>query len=379
MVAVKQGGSFLGEHVLVLGGGVIGLATAFELNKRGHQVTILEKTVCGGQASGAAAGMLAPFSEIGEDPDDFFQLCLDSLRLFKRWQQEVKAASKLDFEYSESGSLHAVYHEADVLALETRKSWQKEWGAEAELISGNRLRQMEPLLSKDLIAAMYYPEESHVFAPDYVKALETACRLNGVIIHDQLETVEVVEWRDRLVLKSKDNQTFTGDRLVVCSGAWSSELEDKFGLRIPVYPIRGQICAYDLPENDIKHIVYTSQGYFVPKANGTLVNGASEDIAGFRTDVTEKGIARLTNWNKKVFPHLETRTPFHTWAGLRPATQDGFPLIGKLDQASHVIFATGHYRNGILLSPVTAIAVADLIDESKTYGPLASCRPERFS
>ncbi|MBP3951229.1 glycine oxidase ThiO [Bacillus suaedae] len=369
----------MGEHVLVLGGGVIGLATAFELNKRGHQVTILEKNVCGGQASGAAAGMLAPFSEIGEDPDDFFQLCLDSLRLFKRWQQEVKAASKLDFEYSESGSLHAVYHEADVLALETRKSWQKEWGAEAELISGNRLRQMEPLLSKDLIAAMYYPEESHVFAPDYVKALETACRLNGVIIHDQLETVEVVEWQERVALKSKDNQTFTGDRLVVCSGAWSSELQDTFGLRIPVYPIRGQICAYDLPENDIKHIVYTSQGYFVPKANGTLVNGASEDIAGFRTDVTEKGIARLTNWNKKVFPHLETRTPFHTWAGLRPATQDGFPLIGKLDQASHVIFATGHYRNGILLSPVTAIAVADLIDESKIYGPLASCRPERFS
>ncbi|MDT8861715.1 glycine oxidase ThiO [Alkalihalobacillus sp. MEB130] len=366
------------EKVLILGGGVIGLATAFELSRRNYDVTVLEKTSCGGQASGAAAGMLAPYSEIGEDPDDFFKLCLDSLRMYKTWQADVKAISKLDFEYTESGSLHAVYHDADVLALETRQSWQSEWGAETELISGERLWDMEPTLSKDIKAAMYYPEESHVFAPDYVKALEAACRRNGVKIHEHLEAVEVVDFKQSITVRAKEGKEFTGERLIVCSGAWSNELEDVFGIRIPVYPIRGQICAYDVPVDQVKHIVYTSQGYLVPKGNGTLVNGASEDIAGFKTDVTDKGIQRLTNWNKQVFPFLADMNPFHTWAGLRPATQDGFPLIGKLEGASQVVFATGHYRNGILLSPITAVAVADLLDEKEAYAPLASCKPERF-
>ncbi|MFC0558117.1 glycine oxidase ThiO [Halalkalibacter alkalisediminis] len=366
------------ERVLILGGGVIGLATAFELSRRNYNVTVLEKTTCGGQASGAAAGMLAPFSEIGEDPDDFFKLCLDSLRLYNKWQADVKKISQMNFEYAQSGSLHAVYHDADVLALETRQSWQREWGAEAELISGERLWKMEPLLAKDVKAAMYYPEESHVFAPDYVKALEAACRINGVVIVEQLEQVTVTDWANSITVKAKEGQEFSGDRLIVCSGAWSGELEETFGIRIPVYPIRGQICAYEIPMNQVKHIVYTSQGYLVPKANGTLVNGASEDIAGFKTDVTEKGIARLTNWNKHVFPFLEKETPFHTWAGLRPATQDGFPLIGKIEEAPHVVFATGHYRNGILLSPITAVAIADLLDEKQPYQPLQSCKPERF-
>ncbi|WP_088102452.1 glycine oxidase ThiO [Halalkalibacter urbisdiaboli] len=369
----------MGERILILGGGVIGLASAFELGKRGHQVTVIEKNKCGGQASGAAAGMLAPFSEIGEDPDDFFQLCLASLRLYPTWQKEVKSLSKCEFEYTNSGSLHAVYHEADLLALETRQAWQREWGAETEVLSANQLHQFEPELSTDIIAAMHYPEESHVFAPDYVKALEQACRNLGVLIEDELEEVAIIEWKDEIKLEAKYGKTFTGQRLIVSSGAWSHELEEIFSIRIPVYPIRGQICAYDNLHGRVKHIVYTSQGYLVPKGNGTLVNGASEDIAGFATDVTEKGIMRLTNWNYQIFPFLKQRIPFHKWAGLRPATQDGYPLIGKLEEAPHIIFATGHYRNGILLSPVTAVSVANLVDGMANHVPLHLFKPERFT
>ncbi|MGO4887153.1 glycine oxidase ThiO [Anaerobacillus sp. MEB173] len=367
------------EHVIILGGGVIGLATAFELQRRGHQVTVLEKVQCGGQASGAAAGMLAPYSEIGEDVDDFFDLCLASLKLYPDWQREVKAVSKQDFEYSNSGSLHAVFHEADLLGLEARQRWQREFGAEAHILEGAVLQKIEPELTDQVIAAMYYPEESHIYAPDYVKALETACRNSSVRIYDQLEEVTVKQWKEQIILQSKDGRKFTGDRLVICSGAWSQELEGTFGIRIPVYPIRGQICAYEIPVPKVKHIIFSSQGYFVPKANGSLVAGASEDIAGFKTDITEKGIARLENWTKKVFPFLSSKQPFHKWAGLRPATQDGYPLLGKLANDPQIIFATGHYRNGILLSPVTAHAVADLIENKKEQVRLTSFHPERFN
>ncbi|WP_026674726.1 glycine oxidase ThiO [Alkalihalobacterium bogoriense] len=369
----------MGERVVILGGGIIGLASAFECQRRGHEVTIVEKVKCGGQATGAAAGMLAPYSEIGEDPDDFFRLCLESLHLYPQWQKDIKDISKVNFEYTNSGSLHCVYHEADLLALESRQQWQGEFGADATILSGDELFRLEPELSKEIIAAMYYPEESHVYAPDYAKSLEVACRNLGVNIYDELEEVSITSWQEEIEVKAKDGRTFTGDRLVISSGAWSKELEDTFDISIPVYPIRGQICAYPLPVGKVKHIIYTSQGYLVPKGNGTIVNGASEDIAGFQTSVTDKGIARLTNWNKHVLPFLEQETPFHTWAGLRPATQDGYPLLGQLSHAPHIIFATGHYRNGILLSPVTGHIVADILEQKKERVPLGLFQPERFS
>ncbi|WP_017728305.1 glycine oxidase ThiO, partial [Halalkalibacterium ligniniphilum] len=320
-----------------------------------------------------------PYSEIGEDPDDFFRFCLASLKAYPQWQQMVKSISGAAFEYTNSGSLHAVYHEADLLALQSRKQWQGAFGAESELLDREQLSKLEPELSRDVVAAMYYPEESHLFAPDYVKALEQGCRKLGVTIVEHLEKVEVIEWQADLFLKAKNGQTFTGDRLVVCSGAWSQELEDTFSIRIPVYPIRGQICAYHIPVGTVKHIVYTSQGYLVPKENGTLVNGASEDIAGFATSVTEKGIKRLTNWNRNVFPFLEKKEPFHRWAGLRPATQDGYPLIGNLQDAPHITFATGHYRNGILLSPITALTVADIVDGKQERVSISLFDPQRFT
>lgn len=369
----------MAEHIIVLGGGVIGLATAFELRLRRLDVTVLEVQAFGGQASGAAAGMLAPYSEIGEDPDDFFKLCLASLRMFPKWQQEVKAASESSFEYTESGSLHCVYHEADLLSLSTRKGWQKEFGAEAHILTGAQTKKLEPELSDDVIGAIHYPEESHVYAPDYVGALEKACERTGVKLYNHLHELTLEEWESGVLVRSKDGRVFEADQLVISSGAWAKEFEELLSLNIPIYPIRGQICAYKLAPERIRHIIYSSQGYLVAKADGTLVNGASEDIAGFETSVTEKGINRLTNWNYRMLPFLKEETPFHQWAGLRPATQDGYPLIGRLQSAGRIIFSAGHYRNGILLSAVTAKAVADLAVKQNPSISLDRFEPERFS
>ncbi|TSB46701.1 glycine oxidase ThiO [Alkalicoccobacillus porphyridii] len=369
----------MAERIIILGGGVIGLSTAFELRRRGFEVAILEIHSFGGQASGAAAGMLAPYSEIGEDPDDFFRLCLKSLRSFKKWQQDIKEVSQLPFEYTESGSLHCIYHEADLLSMETRQSWQKEFGVEARILEQSALKQLEPELSNEIIGAIHYPEESHVYAPDYVKSLEVACEKSGVELYDHLQEIKLHEWENSIRLTSKDGRVFEGDQLVISSGAWAKEYEDVFSLQFPIYPIRGQICAYQLEPARINHILYSSQGYLVAKENGTLVNGASEDIAGFETSVTEKGIRRLTNWNYHILPFLKQLRPFHQWAGLRPATQDGYPLIGRLQQANRVIFSAGHYRNGILLSPVTAEVVADMVSKQSTSIQMERFAPERFS
>lgn len=366
------------EKVIVVGGGVIGLSVAFECARRDLDVVLLEKGRCGGQASGAAAGMLAPYSEISEDPDDFFRLCLASLKRFPQWQKDVKETSGIDFEYTNCGSLHTVFHEADRFELETRVSWQREFAIESRLLEGEELRRFEPALGDEVTAALYYPEESHLYSPDYVKSLEKACKRSGVYIWEHSGEINIESYDQEVVVQTQRGQFISGDRLVICSGAWSGRWEKEFGINIPVFPIRGQICAYNTPQAALNSIVFTSQGYFVQKENGSLVSGASEDIAGFDTSVTEKGIARLVNWGKKVIPQLDRKQPVHTWAGLRPATQDGFPLLGKLQKAPHVIFATGHYRNGILLSPITAMAVADLIEDKPSEVSLEAFRPDRF-
>lgn len=379
----EKAGFDMSLHVIVLGGGVIGLSCAFELRRRGFAVTVLEQGKCGGQASGAAAGMLAPYSENVERPDPFFQLCLQSLRLYPDWQLAVKETSGLDFEYSASGSLYVMYHEADALAMQTRKLWQDEHGAASELLDASQLRKLEPHIAAEALGALHYPGESHVYAPDYVKALEQACRRTGVIIRDNQQQIDIVRWRDGAEARSETaGETYRGDVLIVANGAWAGLMESTFGMTIPVYPIRGQICAYETPDMPVRHMVFCSQGYVVGKRNGTLVCGASEDVAGFETTVTRRGIARLESWNGKLLPMLRTMRPFHEWAGLRPASQDGFPLLGKLRRtgSDSLLFAAGHYRNGILLSPVTALVIADLLEGRRTSQvSLDWFDPERFN
>jgi len=368
------------EHIIILGGGVIGLAVAFELALRHHKVTVIEAGKFGGQATGAAAGMLAPYSEIGEDPDDFFRLCHHSLSIYPEWQLLVKEVARSRFEYTQSGSLHVVFHEADRLALGSRIAWQREWGIRAEIVDPKQLEELEPCLTKEALAAIYYPDEHHLYAPDYVQALQTACQLLGVCLLEHAGEVKIsVVNQEGVQIDTQHHQKVVGDQLIVCNGAWLPFMESDFGLRFPVFPIRGQICAYQHTDEQVSHMIFSSQGYMVAKENGSLVCGASEDIAGYDNTVTEKGVSRLIKWSQRLYPVLSEKTPFHRWAGLRPATQDGYPLIGRLTQFPNVIICSGHYRNGILLSPVSAKVVAALINQEKTPVPIQRFSPERFS
>ncbi|WP_028609916.1 glycine oxidase ThiO [Paenibacillus harenae] len=369
-------------QIVVLGGGIIGLSCAFEAARRGMKVTLVEPGRSGGQASGAAAGMLAPFSENTEQPDSFFQLCLSSLSRYPEWIAAVEELSGMPTEYIQSGSINVFMHEADLLPIESRLQWQNNWGAKAELVDAARLRKLEPMLSASAIAGVYTPGECHVYAPKLVAALEEACRTLGVVILDHAGFIEEISslagGGAAIRTQALDHPVFA-DRLVVCAGAWAGSYERWFGLSIPVHPIRGQICSFDHGPDEVRHMVFSSQAYWVGKRNGRLVCGASEDVAGFDTTVTDRGIDRLIRSSSRVFPFLQARDTKHRWAGLRPATRDGLPLIGHVEGNPAVIMASGHYRNGILLSPITASIVADLLEEKVTALPIQSFAPGRFT
>ncbi|MDQ6418328.1 glycine oxidase ThiO [Paenibacillus sp. LHD-117] len=362
------------QSVLVLGGGIIGLSCAFEAARRGFKVTLAEPGKLGGQASGAAAGMLAPFTENGEQPDSFFRLCLSSLKLYPEWVRAVEECSGLAVEWEQSGSLNVFQHEADVLPAEGRMRWQNDWGARAELVDPAALRKLEPGLSHEAAGAVFIPEESHVYAPKLVDALAAACRRLGVTILEHAGEIGAINVGLANPIR--------GDRVVICSGAWTTSYEDILGISIPIHPIRGQICSFDSPEGILRHMVFSSQAYWVGKRNGRIVCGASEDVAGYETAVTDKGIGRLTRATDRWLPRLQGIKPAHSWAGLRPATRDGLPLIGPITRDGEWIMAAGHYRNGILLSPVTAHLVADMLEgslDAKRQAAVAPFAPGRFT
>jgi glycine oxidase len=371
----------MSEHVLVLGGGIIGLSCALEAARRGYRVTVIEPAAPGGQASGAAAGMLAPYSENTEQPDPFFRLCKESLERYPAWLGLIEEISGVPVEWIGSGSLNIAFHEADIAPLRTRLAWQNGLGAGAELVEGAALRKLEPLLSPDTAAAIYYPDESHVYAPQLVAALETACRKIGVHIADYAEGVRDVTLHGNsgVTVETDKKGAFSGDKLIVCAGAWTGSYERWFGFPVPIHPIRGQICAYEVPVGTVRHMVFSPQAYWAAKGNGTLVCGASEDVAGFDTTVTERGIERLHRYGPRVFPFLAGKSPVHRWAGLRPATRDGWPLLGHAAGLPQAVIAAGHYRNGILLSPVTAAAACDLLEGGAGPVPLAAFAPDRFA
>ncbi|GFN31000.1 glycine oxidase ThiO [Paenibacillus xylaniclasticus] len=374
-------------HVLIAGGGIIGLSCAFEAARRGNRVTVIEPNRFGGQASGAAAGMLAPYSENPEQPDAFFELCRYSLDRYEQWVEDVEHASGLKVEWMRTGSLNIAFHEADVLPMQTRLIWQNARGARSELVEGAALRSLEPRLTERAAAGLYCPVESHVFAPKLVEALYEACRRIGVQLVEQAGAVTTADCgashspaaAGGVSITTASGDCYEADRLILCAGAWSGAYEQALGFAPEVHPIRGQICSFEAPVEEVRHMVFTSQAYWVGKMNGTVVCGASEDVAGFDTTVTDRGIDRLIRATNRTFPFLAGKPTVKRWAGLRPATRDGRPLIGVPDGIPSVIVAAGHYRNGILLSPGTAHIVGDLLEGKGPAVPLGEFRPNRFA
>ncbi|MDG0808726.1 FAD-dependent oxidoreductase [Cohnella rhizosphaerae] len=234
-----------------------------------------------------------------------------------------------------------------------------------------------------LAGALYCPDESHVQAPLLVKALAAACaRLGAQLLPQAGEMIAVSQSEaGGLSVRFEASGTIGADALCCCLGAWSGRLSDWLGLRIPVHPIRGQICAFDPAPASLRHIVFGPQAYWVSKPDGSLVCGASEDEAGFDRTVTAGGIGRLVRAGGRLFPALSGAAPVRSWAGLRPATLDGWPLIGPAPGKPGVYIAAGHYRNGILLSPATAAAFGRwLAGGGEAGGDPAdqAFRPERF-
>jgi len=347
--------------VAVIGGGVIGCAIAYYLAQAGARVTLLERGEIAGQASGAAAGMLIPALE-EMSPGPFLDLCRASLELYPSLVEALREETGIDVQYTVSGLLLVARTggRAEVLLDIIRQ--ERERGCDLEWVEGDVLRRLEPALTDRVLGAVYSPEGRHLNPGLLTRALARAALTRGVVFRQGAAVTTFLRRGSRVVgVRTSGGDMIAADRIVLAAGPWTQALGRRLGIDIPTRPVRGQMLAHR--STAVRHILWGEEGYLVPKAGGFLFVGATVEDVGFRPWITRRGLASLRRMATGLVPALRYAEVVSTWAGLRPGAPDGQPIIGRLPGKENVYVATGHFRNGILLAPITGKLVADMVLE----------------
>lgn len=357
---------------LIIGGGIIGCAAALELTKAGFQCTVTEKNTMGCEASSAAAGMLGAQVET-HYPGPFYDLCRASLHQYEDWVAEIKEISGIDPEYIAKGILRVAFTEEDERELRSRLPWIKD----AAWMDPASLRSMEAALPED-IRGGFYLEKDHQLQPTALTAALKGALLHlGCRIHENTPTYRLLLENGRVIGAITSSGPMVADVTIVAAGAWSTALTEPIGLSMPVFPVKGQ-CLSVRPETPLtRHTVFTQGCYIVPKQDGTALIGATQHEAGFDKQASFGTIAELYARASRLLPGISEAAFVRTWAGLRPGTKDGLPYLGTCSHLPGFIAATGHYRNGILLAPVTGVLVKQLALGEQTLLDLSPYSPDR--
>jgi len=360
--------------VLIVGGGVIGCALAYFLAQEGARPLVLERKEIGGEASGASAGMLAPLAE-AQGPGPFLDLALRSLDMFPTLVDELQAATGIDVGYSRCGLLRVALTTEEGAELAAHHRWLSGLGRDVELLDGEQARLLEPRLSPQVTAGLFSPQEGQVDAGRLTQALARAAQSLGARVEVGREVRSLLRRRRRVLGVDAGGERVHAGAVVVAAGAWSGALLRRLGLPIATPPVRGQMLAYR--GHVVRHIVWGPEGYLVPKAEGFTYAGATVEMVGFRARTTREGVRRLRRMAATLVPSLAGAEPASAWAGLRPGSPDGLPVLGPVPGWEGLWVATGHFRNGVLLAPVTGLGLAGWLTRGQAAG-LEAFSPARF-
>ncbi|OCR02694.1 glycine oxidase ThiO [Oscillatoriales cyanobacterium USR001] len=342
--------------ILIIGGGIIGLSLAIELKLRGANVTILNRD-CQEAGARAAAGMLAPQAE-KIPPSPMLDLCLQSRALYPKWISKLEAISELTAGYWPCGILSPIYQEEKIV-YNQQSTLKSEW------LDQDAIHQFQPGLGAEVIGGWWYPDDGQVDNRALFKTLQVVARKLKIDIYEELAQ-EIVR-RDRQVLEVKTfSRKFQANHYLLATGAWSNDL-----LPIAVYPKKGQMLSVCLPypcareRLPLQKVLFGDEIYIVPRQDGRIVIGATSENVGFTSGNTPSGMKALLTRAIRIYPELQHYPIQEFWWGFRPETPDELPILGS-SYWDNLTFATGHYRNGILLAPITAMMIADLIEQQKS-------------
>ncbi len=359
-------------EVLIVGGGVIGLTTAYFLAKDGAQVILCEQGHTGMESSWAGAGILPP-SDV-----DHAQYPLDRLRalsgaIFPELSSELQLRTGIDNGFLRCGGLefHSQVGDADA----------DEWyglGTETTRLSEAAARALETALAPAMGEVLHVPGMAQLRNPRHLQALRRACLdTNRVAIHEDTQVQSLVMESGRVKGVNTANELLSGDRVLLAAGAWTDRQLEPLGQKLRIRPVRGQIALLNPGKAIFRHILIWGSRYLVPRADGRVLVGSTEEDVGFEKTTTAAGIGGLLALGLKLVPCLAGAAVEKTWAGLRPGSPDGLPFIGPVPGIENLYVAAGHFRAGIQLSPGTALVMKQMLLGQPLALPMDAFRLDR--
>jgi glycine oxidase len=359
-------------EVIVVGAGIIGCAVAYELASRGAAVRVLDVRGVARGATAASAGVLCPHIE--GHAAALRQLGTASLAGYESFVARVAADAGRGVEYQRCGTLEVALTDVEAAQLQGTAEGHARTGVEHRYLEPREARALEPSLSDHTMGALLIPEHGYVRAADFTQALAAAAVARGATLEEQTAVRRIVSQGSKVGVES-DRETINADAVVIAVGSWSSALEP----RAPqVKPIRGQLLHLARESRTAWRVIWGFGCYVVPWQDGSLLVGATVEDVGFDESATVAGVRELLDRACELLPSLRNATFRTVRVGLRPATPDDLPIVGPSSTHPGVFFATGHYRNGVLLAPLTAALLADLIVDGRSAPELELMAPRRF-
>lgn len=360
---------------VIIGGGVIGLTIARALALRGmRDVCLIERATLGAEASSAAAGMLLPQVEAATK-DDLFTLACRSRDLYASFAAALHDESGIDVELDSTGTLYLALTEHDQEEIEKGYYFQHRAGLSIELLNAIEARELEPCISTSTLGALLFPQDIQVENRRLLAALTNSVTSRSVTVLTETNVDSLIIERNRLTGVQTSRGVVSSSTVVVAAGTWSGLIKHA---HIPIEPVRGQMVCLEAKPHLTRHILFSRRGYLVPRRDGRLLAGSTSEQAGFSKCVTAGGITKILQNAHEISPATSNLPVVDTWAGLRPRSPDGLPVLGPCVEIDGLFYATGHYRNGILLAPITGELISEAIVEGVTSPLLAPFSPERF-
>jgi glycine oxidase len=345
--------------VVVVGGGLIGCSLAAELAGRGLTTVVVERAEPGGEASGAAAGMLSPQADAAEH-SPFFDLALESRELYPDWARQASEETGVDTGYRRTGLIRVLPAgpQGDSARAPTR--WQRARGLRVDELACEELpREIAVRLAPDVRSVLFFPDEAVVDPRRATRAAWLLAERRGVRVETGTSVRRFMLERGACRGVETDSGTIASRAVVDAAGAWAA-FDGSLPVPVPVVPVRGQIVEIRLGGRPLQTVLSSEEVYLVPREDGTALIGSTLEHVGFRKEVTAGAIRQLLDAAARLCPEVTSARFVTAWAGLRPGTPDGWPLLGE-SGVEGLFLATGHFRNGILLAPATARHMADLM------------------
>lgn len=350
--------------VLIVGGGVVGLTAAYELARAGWQVALFDRGIPGREASWAGAGMIPPAADAGAAP------LLQELaaRSAERWpglSAELQELTGIDNEYRRCGSVwvRPPGTSSAGFFLNPGTIWH---GLTGSALDQHALQELIPGLSPEIERGLFFPEAAQVRNPRHLQALQAACRSLGVRFNAEEEVIEVNVQQNRVTGLRTDRGTYHCAIVLVTAGAWSGRIPGLEPAALPIEPVRGQMLLLKFPQRPFVPLLEAGPRYLVPRLDGHLLVGSTEERVGFERGNTPAGIKSLREFACSLLPSLREQPLVRSWSGLRPCSVDGLPQIGHIPALPGLVVATGHFRAGLSLSPATALMIRNLLSGEST-------------